>query len=463
MTENFQTISPIDNSVYLERAYTSDKKIQQVLQQAVDAIKLWQNMPVSQRAEICLRAADQIESNKQRLAEEITHQMGRPVSYSPGELDGFAARARYMIAIAETKLKDIQINDLQGFKRFIRREPLGIVLTISPWNYPYLTAVNSIIPALMAGNVVIFKPSAQTPLIAERIFDALTKAGLPKNVFQFVYIDHETTSKLIENKNIDYVAFTGSVKGGLAVQKAAQERFINIGLELGGKDAAYVRQDAKLDMVVPSLVDGAYFNSGQSCCGIERIYVHDSLYQDFVDGFITETKKYILGNPLDPATTLGPMVNVKAADFVRQQIQEAEVKGATACIDSTTFSMDQSGSAYLAPQVMINVNHEMSIMREESFGPVVGIMSVNSDETAISFINDSEFGLTASVWTNDENAALSIGQSVNTGTFFMNRCDYLDPALAWTGFKNSGRGCTLSEVGYEQLTRPKSFHLRLAL
>ena len=460
MTKSFQTISPIDNSVYVERNYSTRDEIKSTLDKATVAQSDWKKTSIEKRAKICFKAIDAILEKQTAISEEITRQMGRPIQYSAGEIAGFAERARFMIRIAEDKLKNIHVKEIEGFNRFIRRQPLGVVFAISPWNYPYLTAVNTIIPAIMAGNTVILKPSAQAPLIAERIKEVFDIAGLPEGVFQYLFLDHKNTNHLIQQDDINFVAFTGSVEGGLAVQNAAKERFIGLGLELGGKDPAYVRNDANLETAVPNSVDGVYFNSGQSCCGIERIYVHEFLFKEFVDRFVIEVNKYVLGDPLDYATTLGPMVRDSAADFVRQQIKEAVNLGAKTCINTQSFSKDTGTTAYLAPQVLINVDHRMSLMRDESFGPVVGIMSVKSDEEAITLMNDSEFGLTASVWTKDEIKALEIGQETNVGTFFMNRCDYLDPALAWSGFKNSGRGCTLSEMGYEQLTRPKSFHLK---
>jgi acyl-CoA reductase-like NAD-dependent aldehyde dehydrogenase len=331
---------------------------------------------------------------------------------------------------------------------------------LAPWNYPWLTSVNAIVPALLAGNSVLLKMAQQTPLVAERYAEAFAAAGLPSGVFQFLHLSHAATAKVIADARIAFVAFTGSVEGGHAVQRAAAERFIATGLELGGKDPAYVRADAPLAATVENLVDGAFFNSGQSCCGVERIYVQRSLYKPFVDGFVELTKKYRLGNPLEAQTTLGPMVRTEAADAVRTQIREALGKGARALIDAKSFPADKDGTPYLAPQVLIDVDHRMQVMSEESFGPVIGIMAVDSDEQAIALMNDSRYGLTASIWTKDADAAVRIGEQVETGTWFMNRCDYLDPALAWTGVKDSGRGCTLSRLGLEAFTRPKSFHLK---
>ena len=460
MTGKLKTVSPVDGSVYVERPYAAPEDIAQALTRAVRAGEVWRDVPVAERAEVCARAVDAVVAARDDIAGEITWQMGRPIRYSPAEVGGFEKRARHMIAIAPEALADIGIGDREGFTRFIRRQPLGVVFTVAPWNYPYLTSVNSVIPALMAGNAVILKHSAQTPLAAERYAEAFDSADLPTGVFQFLHLDHPSTAKVIRAPEVDFVAFTGSVGGGEMVEAAAQGRFIGVGLELGGKDPAYVRADADLDFAVENLVDGAFFNCGQSCCGIERLYVHERVYDSFVGGFADLVGQYKLGDPTDPETTLGPMVRAEAADFVRAQTSDAISAGAKALIDPSGFDTDGEGTPYLAPQVLTGVDHSMSVMTEESFGPVVGIMKVGSDDEAVDLMNDSRFGLTASIWTADETAAVAIGDRVDTGTWYQNRCDFLDPALAWTGVKLSGRGCTLSALGYEALTRPKSFHLR---
>jgi acyl-CoA reductase-like NAD-dependent aldehyde dehydrogenase len=463
MSKNLKCISPIDGSVFVERPLAGDGDIEAALTRARKAQGAWRNTAIARRQDLLTKAVDAFVAKGADIAEEITRQMGRPLAFTPGEIRGFEERARHMIAIAPEALKDIAVEPKAGFTRFIRRDPLGVVFVVAPWNYPYLTAVNAIVPALMAGNAVILKHSHQTPLCAERFAEAFQAAGLPEGVFQFLHMSHEATAKLIAHDGIDFVSFTGSVPGGHAVQEAAAKRFIGAGLELGGKDPAYVRADAKLDHAIENVVDGAFFNSGQSCCGIERIYVDAKVYDAFVEGAAALVRKYVLGNPLDKSTTLGPMVRSSAADFVRGQVRDAVAGGAKALIDTKAFAADKAGTPYLAPQVLVGVDHSMRIMSEETFGPAVGIMKVKSDEEAIALMNDSDYGLTASIWTTDEDAALSIGDRVETGTWFMNRCDYLDPALAWTGVKDSGRGCSLSRIGYEQLTRPKSFHLRTAI
>ncbi|WP_339714122.1 aldehyde dehydrogenase family protein [uncultured Sneathiella sp.] len=463
MSESLKTISPVDGSLYVERAYTSPGKIDEMLAAARKAQQDWRQKSVSQRAAILEKCVDNFVAKKDLIAEELAWQMGRPIKFGAGEVGGFEERARYMMSIAEETLADIATPQKEGFTRFIKREPVGVVFTIAPWNFPYMTAVNSIVPALMAGNAVILKHAAQTHLCGERMVESFIEAGLPADLFQVVVASHKLAADIIGSDKVDYVCFTGSVPAGKAIETAAVGHFIGVGLELGGKDPAYVRSDADVAYSAENLVDGAMFNSGQSCCGIERIYVHDDVYDAFVEKFVEVVKGYKLGNPTDPETTLGPLVNASAADFVRGQVADAVKAGAKSLIDPKLFPADKAGTAYLAPDVVVDVDHSMRIMTEESFGPVVGIMKVSSDEEAIKLMNDSEFGLTASVWTTDEAAAIRIGDQVETGTWFMNRCDYLDPALAWTGVKNSGRGCTLSAVGYESLTRPKSYHLRTAI
>jgi acyl-CoA reductase-like NAD-dependent aldehyde dehydrogenase len=457
-----QCVSPVDGRVYVERAFAENDEIQAALDIACLAKKTWRATPLAERKILCSRAVDAFVAQASMIAEELTWQMGRPITQSPGEVAGFEERARYLIDISDMALADFRPLPKPGFNRFIRREPLGVVFVIAPWNYPYLTAVNAVLPALLAGNTVVLKHSAQTPLCAERLVQAFTEAGLPAGVFQYLHLDHSSTERLVQAQEIDFIAFTGSVAGGQVVQRMAASRFVGVGLELGGKDPAYVRHDADLDAAVATLTDGAFFNSGQSCCGIERIYVAEHLFQRFVEGMVSEVKDYQLGRPDDPETTLGPMVKTAAADFVRAQIDQAVIAGASALVDPSYFPCDQAGTPYLAPQVLVGVNHEMRVMREESFGPVVGIMPVRDDMQAIELMNDSAFGLTASVFTQDEDAAIAIGGQLEAGTFFMNRCDYLDPALAWSGMKNSGRGCSLSVLGFEQLTRPKSYHLKRA-
>jgi len=460
MTQELITISPIDGREVVRRPYASEAQIARALADAQAAQPGWQALGVEGRGRLVSAAVDRFVAAKDEIARAITIQMGRPLRYTPGEVAGFEARARHMISIAAEALAPIRVPAQAGLTRFISREPIGVALTIAPWNYPLLTAVNSIVPALMAGNTVILKHSDQTPLCAEFIERAFREAGAPLGVFQYLHASHDIAQRLIRAPEIGYVSFTGSVRGGRAVEEGAAGRFIGVGLELGGNDPAYVRADARIEHAVETLVDGAYFNSGQSCCGIQRIYVARPLYDEFVERAVALTQGYVLGNPLHEETTLGPVVRSRAAAEIREVVDEAVSAGARNMIDHSHFEKASKDSPYVAPALLAQVDHRMRIMNDECFGPVVGIMPVDSDEQAVALMNDSPYGLTAAAFTQDEEAALHIGRQVRAGTFFMNRCDYLDPALAWTGVKNSGRGVSLSSVGYEQLTQAKSFHLR---
>ncbi len=454
-------ISPVDGEVYLERATATAQEVEAALIRAQQAQLEWQALQIEERAVLCNALVDAFQAQADRHALELAWQMGRPVCFGGGEINGFGERARSMIEQAGAALADIEPPPRAGFRRFIRRTPLGVLLTIAPWNYPYLTAVNSVIPGLMAGNAVLLKHSHQTPLCAERIIEAGLAGGLPAGLLQFLHLDRRQTTALVQDARIAGVSFTGSVAGGEQIERAAAGRFIPVGLELGGKDPAYVRADADVEAAAAGIADGAFFNSGQSCCGIERIYVHTSCYAAFTDALVGEARKLRLGNPLEPETTLGPMVRTAAAELVREQTAAALQQGARGLLDGQDFPAAREQSPYLAPQILVDVTHEMAVMRDESFGPVVGVMAVADDNEAVRLMNDSTLGLTASIWSRDVEVALRLGDAITAGTVFLNRCDYLDPELAWTGVRNSGRGCSLSTLGYGQLTQAKSFHFRL--
>jgi len=458
MTDTVKIVSPIDGRVYAERRIATGAEIESAVARTRRAREVWGEVTVKERAKFLEHFLDALLAMNDEIVPELAWQMGRPVRFG-GEKRGVEERSRHMIAIAEESLRPSPRPDKPGFTRWIAREPLGLVMVIAPWNYPYLTAINSIVPALMAGNAVILKHASQTLLVGERFAEAFKAAGLPDGLFQNLVLNHADTEKLIGSGQIDHVNFTGSVEGGRRIERAAAGTFASLGLELGGKDPAYVRADAKLDYAVENLVDGSFFNSGQSCCGVERIYVHADVYDRFVAGFVEVAKGWTLGNPLEADTLVGPMATPRFADLVRGQTLEALRKGARAHLN-TRHDLDEEGSPYLAPEVLTGVNHQMSVMREESFGPVVGIMKVADDAEAIQLMNDSPYGLSASIWTEDLDAAARIGAKVETGTVFANRCDYLDPALVWTGVKDTGKGGALSEIGYQNLTQPKSYHLR---
>lgn len=446
-----QVVSPTDGSVVFERPAATSRQIDKAVETARLAQARWAGLALEDRLEFLTKFTDAMISRSDEISRELSVMMGRPIKFAPGEMRGFEERARKMIELAPKALESEILDEV----RRIDRLPQGLVFVVAAWNYPYLIAVNSIVPALAAGNVVLLKHSSQTLACAERFAQAFEEAGLPEGVFQVLHLTHQSTEELVKSGQCDMVSFTGSVEGGRAIHRAASGTFTPMGLELGGKDPAYVREDADLEFAAESLADGAFFNSGQSCCGIERIYVQQKRFDEFIDLLMMHARKLKLGDPLDESTTLGPMVRTRAAEFVRKQMKQAESMGA-----QSLMKKGLGEEAYLPPEVFIDVHHGMPIMTEETFGPVVGVMPVESDEEALLLMNDSRYGLTASIWTEDLHRADRLARQVNTGTVFANRCDYLDPSLAWTGVKDSGRGCTLSVVGYEQLTRPKSYFLR---
>ena len=453
-----QLISPVDGSVYAERMPMSPDAATAMVARAKAAQKPWAARPLTERIALVKAGVANLNAIKDRVVEEIAWQMGRPTRFG-GEFGGVNARTDYMSEIAAETLAPKMVEDSATFRRYIARDPVGVVFIVAPWNYPYLTTINTLVPALIAGNSVVLKHASQTMLVGERLAEAFHAAGIPADVFQNVVLDHATTEALIAARSFGFVNFTGSVGGGQAMERAAAGTFTSLGLELGGKDPAYLRADANLAAAVDTLMDGAMYNAGQCCCGIERIYVHESLYDAFVEKSVAWVNALKLGNPFDATSTLGPMANKRFAKVVRSQIAEAIAMGAKPLIDPKNFPADDGG-AYLAPQILVNVTHKMRVMMEESFGPVVGIMKVRDDAEAIALMNDSPYGLTASIWTEDYDTAAALGSQIETGTVFMNRADYLDPALCWTGCKDTGRGGSLSYLGFHAVTRPKSYHLK---
>ena len=455
-----QTITPIDNSIYVEREYASPQMIENTLEKSKNVYEKWKQFSLKDRKIIVSKFVENFLKNNKEIEEQLCRQMGRPISQCPGEMRGFKERALYMIEKSDEALQKIISKKDSEFDNFVSKDPLGTIFIIAPWNYPYNTSVNSIVPSLLAGNCVILKHSSQTPLCAEQLNKALIDSAIPDGVFQYLHLDHASTSKIISDNRIDHVLFTGSVSGGRQVKQARGERFINAGLELGGKDPAYVRKDCNLQHAIENLADGSFFNSGQSCCGIERIYVDSEIYEKFVEGIKNFTEQYILDDPLKEQTNLGPVVKLSSATFIRNHIKEAIFKGAKDIIDNKNFKISEDNNCYVSPSVLIDVDHSMSFMMDETFGPTVGIMKVNNEEQAVKLMNDSPYGLTACIWTSDKEFALSFGKKIHTGTFFMNRCDYLDPGLAWTGVKDTGIGVTLSVLGFDHVSRVKSYHYR---
>ncbi|WLQ12495.1 aldehyde dehydrogenase family protein [Hahella aquimaris] len=455
-------ISPIDGSLVAEREPATDFQIHAALERALTAQRIWRTVSITERARYCRLAIAALATQTREIAPEITLLMGRPVRETPQEIKETEVCAEHMIDIAERYLEDIITQPKTGIRRFMRREPLGIALCIAPWSHPYLTAASAIIPALMAGNCVILKHSMQTLLCAERFSHIFFEAGLPDGVFQHLHVNDADTLRLISDQRIGHVSFTGPSAKGVAIERAAAGTFRRLTLDLGGNNPAYVFSDAPLHSSAASIAQGALFNCGQSNRAIERVYVHEDIYDDFLDALVADVKHYKLANPMEPSTTLGPMVSPQQAMAVKTQLNAAIAQGATPCIEQAHCSDSCLGPAYLPPQVLTNVDHSMALMTSETFGPIIGVMKVKDDAEAIHYMNDSLYGLRASLWTQDAARAQAIGERLQTGAVLMNQSTHIDPTLAWGGVKQSGCGAQLSELAYAQLTQAKTYYLRIA-
>lgn len=452
-------ISPVDDSVYLERPYADFVDLQGVLDQARRAFQAWSRGALADRVAVVEGAADWFETRTDSLAEELTWQTGRPIRETPGEIRALAARLRALAALAPRALRDEEAGPDPNGRRFARAEPLGVVAVVAPAAQPYLSAANAAIPALLAGNAVVLKPSSQVPLSAERFAEAFAAAGLPAGVFQPINLDHATAALMLKDTRVARLSFTGTVGGGRTLKRAMADRFAGVDLMLAAKNAAYVRAEADLDHAVRSLVDGAFLNAGQSCGSIERIYVQEDVHEAFVEAFRAAASALVLDNPLRPETTLGPMLRKAQADATRLRVVEALDQGARPLIDPRVFARDRVGSAYCAPQALTGVTPAMRLMREECFGPVVGIDTVKDDDTAVRRINDSRYGFGAAIFGADETAALALGERLAVGTVTLNRCDASDAGLPRSGVKDSGEGAVLGARGFAAFTRAKSFLL----
>ncbi|BGP12986.1 hypothetical protein JCM10213_006624 [Rhodosporidiobolus nylandii] len=464
------TLSPSTGEPVCVREYPKlNAELDEAVQTAHSASLAWRKVPLAERIRIVTLGVEHLSSRALELGPELTAQMGRPARYTAAELATFKDRAMWLVGAAEKALADENVDEgrPEGFKRIIRRAPMGVCLLVGAWNFPYMITVNALIPALLAGNSVLLKPSPQTPLVAERIQESFLAAGLPAGLVQALHLTPPQMDYLVFHPLVPFVSFTGSVANGKRVEKTAAAAadagngFKTVGLELGGKDAAYVREDCDPTYAAENVIDGAMFNSGQSCCAVERVYVHESVYDKFVEECVRVAKEYKLGDPNDNETTLGPVISLRSAATIREHVAEAVSKGAKALIPEAHFPLAKKETTYVAPQVLVDVNHGMKVMSEETFGPVVGVMKVKDDAEALELMNDSPFGLTASIWTKDEAAYWSMVDEIDAGTVYLNRCDYLDPALCWTGFKDSGRGISLSRHGFDAVTKAKSLHLRV--
>jgi len=457
MINKLELINPFNGEKFRELTYHSWQEVESLLITAGNSQQEWKHTEISERIQLVKDAMDYFHKNQKTIADDITGQMGKPITQSMSEVTGMIHRSDVCCTLAEDALKNITLTEADGLRRFIKREPLGVILDIAAWNYPLLIAVNVVVPAVLAGNSVAIKHSSLTPLCGKAFEDAFKFAGAPDGLVTSLIMEHQTTEQVIQSGLIHHLAFTGSVTGGRRVKTSVGSQFIETGLELGGKDPAYIREDANVDKVIPAVMDGVFYNAGQSCCAVERIYVHHTLFDTFLSRAIQYMNALNIGNPMEETTDLGPMAQLSGVETAIAQINDAETKGADVHYYSGNVPEE---SHFLAPAILTNVNHQMDIMQEESFGPIVGIMPVQSDADAIKLMNDSPYGLTASVWTKDAEKAIEIGNQIETGTFYMNRCDVLDPALPWVGVKDSGKGCTLSTLGIQEMTRPKAFNMK---
>ena len=444
----------------------------QTIKEKYEAVRvgqqLWQ-VPIVERISIIRKFYDLLKNELEQLAKVLTDEMGKPLDQSQNEIKGARARIKFFLENSEKWLREEQIThpvpsghpsqegNEGGVEERIAWEPLGVIANISAWNYPYLVGVNVFIPALIAGNGVLYKPSEYATLTGLKIEELLHKAGVPQNVFQTITGDKDAGEALLQLP-LDGYFFTGSYKTGLHIYKTVAPKMVPCQLELGGKDPLYVTDDNKnMVGVAKAAVEGAFYNTGQSCCSVERIYVHQDVYDDFTREFVKEVKQLIAGNPDEIDVFIGPVARQEQLEFLQHQVDDALQKGANLLAGGK--KMERKGY-YFQPTILVNADHKMSVMKDESFGPVIGICKVKDDEEAVTLMQDTEFGLTAAVYSDSRQRAEQILQKINTGTVYWNCCDRVSARLPWSGRKHSGIGTTLSYMGIRAFVRPKAYHLK---
>ena len=455
---SFNIYSPHDGRAIKVVNYTAEDELNSVLNKATRTQSAWAQVSIKERVAILTKGIECFLGKREELARELSELIGRPLQQCPKEIEGFAARARYLLNLAEQELAPVAGECDQHNKRIIVKEPVGVVLIIGAWNFPYNVIVNTLIPALAAGNAVIIKHALQTAPVGENLVAIFKKGGLPEDLLAAVKLTNERTEQLVGDSRINYVSLVGSPRAGRAVLQASARRphdFIKVSLELGGCDGAYVREDADLAKAIPELLDGAFFNSGQSCCGVQRIFVHQGLYKAFVEAAKKEAvSSYQIGKTLGPVITKDAAAKVSAA--VSQDAGRCE-----AFVIPLPKDLPAE-HAYCEPTILIDPPHGTNVLSNEIFGPIVAISPVASDEEAVNKINDVPLGLTASIWTKDiGHAEKQLAPRLVVGTVYINRCDTVHPSLPWSGAKLSGLAFTLSKFAYDQVTRFKSINIGL--
>jgi acyl-CoA reductase-like NAD-dependent aldehyde dehydrogenase len=431
------------------------------LDRARAAAKSWRSSPIDERVALVERFVAALEGQTADVAADITRMMGKPLSQATSEVKGCVGRARALASIAPRCLADDVLPAVGKFERRVARAPLGVIFDLPAWNYPLLTAVNCVVPALLAGNAVIVKHSPRTPLCGEHFARAFEAAGAPASLVQALHCDHPTSERIVGDERVDHTVYTGSIYGGHRIVEAGIKRFLHTTLELGGNDPAYVAPDCDLEKTVENVVDGAMYNAGQSCCAVERVYVHRSLYGRFLEMAEPLVRAYVMGDPMKSETTLGPIAQPHHVPELEALVGDARSKGARVLAGGSKASAGGRGRFFEATLVA-DGTQGMKLFQQESFGPILPVAVVDTDEEALAKMNDSRLGLTASIWTSDRERAARLASGLECGTVFMNRCDYLDPELPWSGWKDSGRGVSLGALGFDGLTRPRAVHFRLA-
>lgn len=452
-----QIINPATDEIITDITGDNREQIIAKYEKLKKGQKEWARRPLTDRIAIISHYAELVKESVEELAQILTQEVGKPIRQSRGEINGSLGRVSFFTANAEKYLAEEEMSNGVGMRELIRHEPLGVIGNISAWNYPYNVGYNVFIPALIAGNAVLYKPSEFASLTGLKIRELLLKAGVPDNVFEIVIGTGEAGQVLLDLP-LDGYFFTGSYKTGRYIAESVAKKLVPIGLELGGKDPVYVTETIPdIKSAAQGIADGAFYNNGQSCCSVERIYVHEKVYDEFVQHFIDEVKSYAIGSPTDESTYSGTISRKPQLAVLEAQIKDAVSKGATILTGGN--KIEKPGN-WFENTVLVNVNHTMDIMREESFGPVIGIMKVANDTEAVQLMNDTEYGLTAAIYGTDNARSEKIAGELNSGTVYYNCCDRVSANLPWSGRGNSGLGSTLSYQGIRAFTQPKAYHIR---